>query len=208
MSLDEEAAAQVPDLAQQLRVDDLRAGGWRVEGPTPTEGGGTELRAVKRFRSPAGASRALAEVSGPGGPFASLRLSQRRSLWKTRTALTGTVDLSRGLESFGDEVVKERLGGHVLGADPAELERQLGMALSRVFRFRLLARLPGAVRSDAPLQEGGAAVWPVELGATQTVAASSERWNVANLLFAAVAVAAALALLVVLVRRSRHVSWG
>ena len=41
--LDQEAADRVPDLAEQLRVRDLRRTGWEVTGPEPAAGGGCLL---------------------------------------------------------------------------------------------------------------------------------------------------------------------
>lgn len=208
VTLDEEAAAQVPDLAEQLRVDDLRRAGWQVEGPSPTPGGGASLRAAKRFGSPEGADRAVEELSGPGGPFRSLRLTHERSFWKTRSALTGSLDLSAGLDVFGDAALTELLGGPSFGMDPAEVERELGRPLAEVFALEVVGRLPGRVESNAPLVRDGARVWPAGLGETVAVRASAEAWNVPNLALAAVALVSGAALLVVLVSRSRRVSWG
>ena len=208
VALDRAAAAQVPDLAQQLRVDDLEAAGWRVEEPVPREGGGVEIRARKAFRSPAGAARVVEELGGDGGPFRRFRLTRDRSFLRTRTALSGTVDLSSGLAAFSDPVLTERLGGSPLGVDPAVVERQLGVALSQVFAFKVAVRLPGEVESNAPAREGGGPVWLPELGQTLTLEADAEAWNASSLLFAAVAVVAGTALLAVLVRRSRRLSWG
>src|SRR4029450_9346843 len=39
VTLDPEAAARIPDLTDQLQVDDLEAVGWRVDGPSTVEGG-------------------------------------------------------------------------------------------------------------------------------------------------------------------------
>ncbi len=171
VSLDKEAAEQVPDLAGQLKVEDLKAAGWRIEGPTPAAGGRTELRAIKAFASPAEATRLFQELTGPTGPFASLRLTRDRSLLKTRTSLTGTVDLAGGLEVFSDEVAREKLGGLPLGIEPARLEAELGRPLADVFGFRLTADLPGDIEG------GGSGVWEVRLGQATAVNASAEQWN-------------------------------
>lgn len=208
VTLDEEAAAQVPDLAEQLRVDDLEAAGWEVEGPSPAPGGGTGLEATKEFASPEGAVRALEQLGGIEGPFRSLRLTRERSFWKTRTSLAGSVDLTPGLDVFGDQALSERLGGPTLGVDPAAVERELGRPLADLIAFEVVARLPGDVESNAPHTAGGRPAWPVPLGQSVPVTATSQAWNVANIAFAALAVAAALALVAVLVRRSRAVSWG
>lgn len=207
VTLDEEAAAQVPDLAQQLRVDDLEAAGWVVDGPSPAAGGGVTLRVSRRFSSPAGAARAIEDLSGAGGPFSSLRLTREQGMWKTRTALVGTVDLGAGLGAFGDAALAERLGAPNLGLDPAAVERELGTPLAEALRVEFVGRLPGTTTSNAPSSRGDAGVWPVALGAAVAVSASSQTWNVMRLGFAGVALAALLGLLVVLVRRSRLISW-
>ena len=202
--LDPEATARVPDLAAVLRTDDLARAGWRVEGPTRREDGGTQVRARKAFRSPEGAARALRELTGPQGPFRDLRLSQRRSLLRTRTGFSGLVDLSSGLDGFSDETLRQRLGGLPLGVDRATLERQVGKPLAEAFRVRVTARLPGDVDANGTIR-AGEAEWTPALGQRLPLEASAEGWNVARLVLAGVAVTAALALLVVLVRRL--VSW-
>ncbi|MEO7837144.1 MAG: hypothetical protein ABIS21_05835 [Acidimicrobiales bacterium] len=200
VSLDEEATAQVPDLAGQLRVSDLKAAGWRIEGPAPAPGGRIEVRAVKPFGSPEEANRTLQELSGADGPFATLRFSRSRSLLKTRGSLLGAVDLAGGLAGFSDPVLKERLGGLALGVEPARLEAELGRPLAEVFGFRLTADLPG--RTDA---NTAGLVWQARLGETVTVKAVSEQWNLTTIAFGAASVLSGLALLAVLVRRLHRV---
>lgn len=198
VSLDKAAAEQVPDLAEQLKVEDLRAAGWRIDGPVPAAGGRTELSAVKAFASPAEASRLFQELTGHSGPFGSLHLTRDRSLLKTRTTLTGRVDLAGGLEAFSDEVAKEKLGGQPLGIEPAKLEAELGKPLADVFGFRLTADLPGDIDSD------GSGVWEVRLGQATAVNASAEQWNLTTVAAGATSAVSALALLVVLARRTRR----
>lgn len=194
VSLDKEAAEQVPDLGEQLRVDDLKAAGWRIVGPGPAPGGRTNVRAVKAFGSPSEATQVLRELSGADGPFGSLRLNRTRSLLKTRTSLAGAVDLAAGLESFSDEVLKEKLGGSAFGVDLAQLEAELGKPLADIFGFRLVADLPGELEGKAP------AVWQVRLGQTTPVRAVAEQWNLTTIAAGASA-AAGLALIVILVGR-------
>ncbi|MDQ3570983.1 MAG: hypothetical protein M3396_10285, partial [Actinomycetota bacterium] len=86
--LDKDATAQVPDLARDLRLDDLEAAGWSIEGPSRLEDGQTRIEASKSFSTPAGASRAVEELSGPRGPFGELRLRVDRSFLETRTSVT------------------------------------------------------------------------------------------------------------------------
>ncbi|HUP70532.1 MAG TPA: hypothetical protein VM142_12070 [Acidimicrobiales bacterium] len=198
VSLDKEAAEQVPDLAEQLKVEDLKAAGWRIEGPAPAPGGRTRIKAIKAFASPAEATGIFEELTGPNGPFASLRLARHRSLLKTRTSLNGAVDLAAGLEAFSDEVLKERLGGLPLGVEPGKLEAELGKPLADIFGFRLTAELPGKL--DGP------ASWQVRLGQTTAVNAAAEQWNLTTIALGATSAASGLALLAVLLRRRRFVA--
>ena len=201
--LDREAAAQVPDLARQLRVEDLEGAGWEIAGPEPADGGGVTLRVSRHFSSADDAARALEELSGVGGPFSTLHLARERGLWKTKTVLSGTVDLTAGLGAFGDPALAGKLGAPNLGLDPAALERDLGKPLAQAVHVEVVGRLPGSVRSNAPSTRAGAAVWPVTLGGVSKLSASSEAWNGASVVFGGLALVSALALLVVLVRRRR-----
>ena len=179
--LDREAATRVPDLGRQLRTDDLRAAGWLVEGPEKTDGGGVRIEAVKRFRTPAEATRVIEELAGPDGPFRHFQLERDRSFLRTKTAFSGRVELGPGLEVFSDDDLRERLGGSAFGVDPA------------AFTFTVVARLPGAEPR----------MWHPILGERLELTATAEQWNVRTIVSAAVSALAAVALLVVLLRRRR-----
>jgi hypothetical protein len=204
VTLDGEAAAQVPDLAEQLRVGDLRAAGWTVEGPSPAPGGGVTVLASKPFATSDGAARVLREL---GGGFGGLRLRVDRGFWKTTSELAGAVDLSSGLAAFGDEELAGLLGNPTLGLDPAAVERELGRPLGDVVTVELVGDLAGAVDADAPATRAGAPVWTVPLGSAVAVRASAEQWNVLRLSVAGLSFVSGISLLVVLLRRSPRVSW-
>lgn len=190
ISLDPAAATQVPDLASLLDLDDLRAAGWRVEGPTVLATGGARLRAEKRVGGLAEANTALAELSGPAGPFGSLRLARERTLSGTATTLSGRIDLVAGLAGFSDPKLQERLGGLPIGVDPVVLERELGLPLAEVFQFTLDADLPGR-----------SATVGARLGESVPVAISGHRVDARRVALAAVSVTAGLGLVLVLWRR-------
>lgn len=195
VTLDRDAAGQVPDLGSKLRVDDLRAAGWKVDGPKQVAGGGLVVSARKPFASPAEAAHVVEQLSGADGPFQSFTLRRSRTFAKTRLSFRGTVDLSKGLGSFSDPTLRSRLGGSDLGFDPAELEGRLGRALSRVFPVKVAVRMPGSVTSNAPTRAGNGAQWSPTFGERVVLTASSSSWNTANLAFAGLAVLSALALL-------------
>lgn len=205
VTLDPAAARRVPDLADQLETDDLRAAGWEVEGPRPTAEGGVEVRAAKRFRSPQEATQAVEELTGPTGPFRDFRLRRSRSFFKTRTAFEGTVDLTGGLEGFSDDALRQRLGGSALGFDPTDIERQVGEPLARIFDIRVVARLPGDIeRSNAPGRAGNGVAWQPTLGEEVRLTAAAEQWNARNVVAGALALASGVAAVFLAVRRLRR----
>lgn len=200
ITLDRDAAAQVGDFASRLRVDDLKEAGWRIDGPTATDEGGSEVRASKPFATASEATAVVEELSGADGPFRAFRVTRSRSFAKTRLEFRGDVDLRRGLGSYSDDELRKRLGSD-LGFDPAELQARLGRALSRVFPVKVVTRLPGSIESNAPVKAGNGAQWSPTLGEEVTLTASAEQWNVRNLVAAGLAVAFALALAVLLLAR-------
>ena len=190
VTLDKDAAAQVPELERDLRLSDLEAAGWSVDGPSRQEDGSVRVRASKSFSDPDGAGRAMSELGGPTGPFRDFRLRVDPSFVETRTTVRGTADLSGGLEAFSDEVLRQRLGSP-LGVDVATVERQLGRPLTDAFRVSVAARLPG----------GAPTVVRPELGQRAELAASARRLNVDRIAAGGLAGVAGLALVVVLVAR-------
>lgn len=207
VGLDADAARRVPNLASELHVDDLRAAGWRISGPRREADGRTWVRAEKRFARPEEVGTVLAEVSGPSGPFRGFSVHRAAGFLRTRTTVRGTVDLSAGVESVGDEDLRRRLGGSSLGAPAEALERQLGEALARVFTVSVDVRLPGRVESNAPLQSGGTARWRPRLGERVTIEATATAINTRRLAGATLATAALAALAALAARRWRH-AWG
>lgn len=203
VTLDEAAARRVPDLASQLQVDDLRDAGWTVAGPDKAEDGGVVVVARKAFRDPAGAAAAVRELSGDHGPFQRFRLTRSRSFFKTTTTFSGDVDLTAGLAGFSDADLQARLGGQPLGVDQAELERQLGAVIDKVFKVRVAVRLPGDVTANTVGEAGNGAVWTPRLGEKAGLEARAEDWNTANLAAAAVALVAAVAFAVLTTHRLR-----
>lgn len=201
VTLDRDAAQQAGDLKAKLRVDDLRAAGWRIDGPTPVADGGVSISARKPFATPAEASAVVEQLSGADGPFQKFTVHRSRTWAKTRLSFRGTVDLSRGLGSFSDAQLRQRLGDSGLGFDPAKLESKLGRALSRVFPVKVVATLPGSVTSNAPLKAANGAEWSPQFGEHVVLTASSQEWNTGNLAAAGVAGVAGLALVVLLLVR-------
>ena len=206
VGLDEDAVRKVPDLANQLELDDLVEAGWRITGPAEEADGFTWIRASKPFATPDQASAILDEISGPEGPFRDFKVERRRGFLKTEFDFVGTVDLTAGVEGFSDDALRERLGGSSFGVDPADIEEMAQAALDEVFVFRVAALLPGEVESNAPIAVTGGAVWEPSLGEAATFRATGERWNLVPIGLALLALTAGGALAVLLAVRAGR--WG
>ena len=195
----------MPDLERDLRTDDLTDAGWTIVGPRKEADGRTWIRAHKPFDDPADAERAIEEVSGENGPFRNFTLERDEGFLTTETRFTGEVDLTGGIESFGDQSLRDRLGGSSIGVDPSQLETRIGEVLDRIFTFRVVTRLPGDIDSNAPLEAGDGAEWRPTLGEKVTLVATSSALNTRQVVGTAVAAAAALALVALLaISRARR----
>ncbi len=206
LGLDADAAKEVGDLATALRVDDVRQAGWQVEGPRQEDDGLTWVRASKPFADPEQVPAILAELNGPDGPFRDFRIVRTKSLTRSRTTFTGTLDLSRGVTGLADPALTAALGDVDLGLDIAGLQARFGELASRSVRAQVTAGLPGDVTTNATERAGARVLWAPELGQILQLEASSEAFKIdPRLLIAAgAAVLLAAAGLPVFVRRRRR----
>ena len=201
VGLDDAAVREVRDLATALRLDDVRAAGWQVDTPRKEGDGLTWIRASKPFTEPEQVPTILAELNGAGGPFRDFKVIRTKSLTRSTTTFTGTVDLAAGLTGLSDPELTAALGDVDLGLDVDALRQRFGDQLD----VRVTAGLPGELKTNAPTREGGRALWTPDLGQTIQLEASSEALQLDPRLLAAAAGTLLLAslLLAVLVRRHR-----
>jgi hypothetical protein len=200
VGLDDDALRQIPDLAQQLRVDDLKKAGWTIVGPRKERDHRTWVRATKAFANPAGAAKAMNELNGPSGPFKNFRLTTKHSFLRSKTSFTGTVDRV-GARGLADPRLQQQLGG--AGVDPNVLEQQLNQLIDRTVRTEVVVHLPGSISSNAPTEISGGVVWHPKAGEQARLTASSTAWNLRPIIFGAIAIALAVTALL-LWRRSRR----
>ena len=200
VGLDADALRQIPDLAQQLRVDDLKRAGWTIVGPRKEGDGRTWVRVSKSYADAAGARKAMSELNGPKGPFKNFRVTRKHSFLKTKTSFSGTVDLA-GARSLADPALQQQFAGS--GADPKVLEQQLDQAVNRAFRLEVVAQLPGSISSNAPTSVSGGVVWHPKVGENAALSATATAWNLRPLVLGALAIVLLTAAAVVW-RRSRR----
>ncbi len=141
LTADAEVVSAEPDLASELRLDDVTASGWAVDGPTPTADGGLQLVLTHPFSSPPEANAILASLSGPNGPFRAMKVAQVRDGSRITTTLDGNIHVGSDLSVFADAKVAAALGGAPLKALLAEKH----LTPSQVLGITLRAALPGEV---------------------------------------------------------------
>lgn len=158
---DAELMAEVPDLADDLRLDDAVAAGWTVEGPTATDGGGLSVRLTHDFHSAEELANVLNSIGPPLTEMAAARTTQDDV---TTNAISGTLVLADGYASFSDTDLTEAVGGLPFG-DRIEAS---GVAPQDALSFTLRASLPGElVSAETGVERDGAIEWVAPLDGSQ-----------------------------------------
>lgn len=169
VTADAELVAQVPDLVDDLRLDDAAAAGWVVVGPTPVEGGGLTLRLSHDFRT---ADDLASLLNSIGPPLVDMQVARTTATdgdgnpGATTNAIDGTLVLADGFQSFADADLVQAVGGQPFGAELAASGSTPDQAMS----FTLRVALPGELESSETGTEVGDGVieWQARLDGTST----------------------------------------
>lgn len=197
-TLDAEALDRVGgDLGEVVELDDLRAAGWTVDGPSEEADGRARLAVRRAFGNPEEAAAVFDELNGEDGPFRRFRVRHDTSFARTEWGFSGQIDFSGGIEALGDERLAEELDGEPVGLSAEELEERLGDPLSRLVEVRVRVDLPGEMASNAPIRADNGAEWQVGFGerAVDLEAEGTER-RLAPIVLAVVAAVLGSALVV------------
>lgn len=110
VTADAEAVAAEPNLAKELKVDDLVQAGWSVEGPTAGENGGLVVVLRRPFRNLAEGNDVLRSLSGTDGPLIEPSLTARAEKGEVHWSFVGSLDFSKGLTSLADQDLINAVG--------------------------------------------------------------------------------------------------
>ncbi len=138
---DAELVQQVPDLVDDLRLEDAVANGWTVEGPIEAADGGLSITLQHGFSSDEELANVLNSI---GPPLLDMQAARTAGVdGQTTNAITGRMQLADGFRSFADADLLAAVGGlpfaeefSTTGATPTE---------SMSFTFRVA--LPGELVS-------------------------------------------------------------
>lgn len=203
VTLDKEAAARLQRAGGRLEADDLRNAGWKVSDKKTLSNGSEQVTATKPFASAGELDAVIAEVAGDRKPLRDFKLTRTRSFARTDTKFSGTVDLTGGINAFGDDRLRKQTGADV-GLDQAAIERQAGVTLNKFFDVQVAVRLPGSVSSNAPSNAGNGAVWRPKLGQKAVLRAAANQVDTRRIIYVAVAVVAGVAFVVIVTGRVRQ----
>lgn len=163
--LDQEAAQWLGSPEKALAANDLAKRGWAIRSVQPADGGGVTFGAEHGFSSIDEGNRLIEDLTGPDGSFSKLRLSRSRSLLSTTVKLNGVVDLSKRLESFGDDELAAFVGaGSRIGVGEKELP--LGGPVEKLLTMKLTSELAG-----------GSKVVALPLGSSVVISAAGKAWT-------------------------------
>lgn len=160
--------AQVDDLAAELVFDDALAGGWSVDGPTPTDDGGL----VATFTHDVSSAQELANVlNSIGPPLTDAQAGRTTEGEQTTNAVRATLELPDGFASFADDDLVAAVGGLPF----ADRFEATGASPDEAMSFTLRVSMPGEVISSTGVEvEPQVFEWVAPLdGTTEEVSAST-----------------------------------
>lgn len=190
-------------LRRQLDTGGLAAEGWTVAGPSGSAGGGATVTATHGFADPAQLSSLSGEIAGPG--VFELTLSTHRTFWHSDYRVGGEVDLTCGIDCFGDSGLAKATGSRVgvgsggagsagsaagsggvaAGSAGSAAGSAAAAGLARTFTFRVAVALPGR-------SAGSPAEWTVALGRSVAVSSAAQTLEVGDVVEVIVAGAVVL----------------
>lgn len=160
---DAELVARAPGLAEDLRVDDLVAAGWAVQGPAPTADGGLSIVLRRSFATPEEATAVLATLNGPDGPLLDVLVGRRVGERDVTLSMAGFAGVTNDLAAFADADLLTSVGATPWAAELAASGRTLADALS----LTVSAGLEGETESVAGVVgDDGRIRWSVPLDGT------------------------------------------
>ncbi|NNE11844.1 MAG: hypothetical protein HKN41_06295 [Ilumatobacter sp.] len=160
---DAELMAQVPDLVDDLRLDDAIANGWTVTGPVTAADGSATISLTHDFASAEELANVLNSIGPPLTRMAAARTTVEE---QTTNAINGELQLANGYESFADADLLTLVGGLPFGEEIAADGRPPAEAMSFTFRVALPGEL---VQAETGTEvDDGVIEWRAPLDGTTT----------------------------------------
>jgi hypothetical protein len=170
---DAEVLSEVPGLADDVAVDDLREDGWEIEGPDPTADGGLRIVLRRGFDDLNELNEVLVNL---GGPFGRVSVGREDSFARTGWAVDGVLRLDGGLSAFADQALVDAVRAVPYEDDLAARGLSLEQAVTITFSIRLPGSLTETTGIERRTDQGTVVTWTAPLdGSSMSVATLSER---------------------------------
>lgn len=168
VTVDAEVVAAEPNIAKELKVEDLVQSGWSVQGPQPDESGGLIVVLRRPFRNLAEGNDVLRSLSGTDGPLIEPMLSARAEKGEVHWGFVGTLDLSKGLAVLADPDLVDAVGGIPWQEEISNRRVSPTDVVSITFKLSLPGTDTADTANRAPGDSSGASVqeWTVRPGDT------------------------------------------
>jgi hypothetical protein len=148
LGLDDKALSHLGNPDTEVQLDDLKATGWAIEPAAKAPDGFTWLKATKAFANPDELNAILHQLTLDRGAFHDFKLSKDESLTSTTWTFNGTVDLTKGLDQFGDADLAGALKGDPLGGIVPVIEKEEGKPATQMIALDMTVKLPNADAKD------------------------------------------------------------
>ena len=168
---DAEVMASAPNLVDDLNFDAAQAAGWKVSDVETLDNGSAQVRVSHSFTTPQEATQLMGQLSGQFGPFKDLALVREGKETDSTWTLSGTAQITGGLQAFADPQLLQIIGGAPYEQAVREQNLDIGQAAS----MALKVRLPGALESTTGVDDAGLIQWTVPFdGSSQQIAATTQ----------------------------------
>ena len=138
---DAELVAQVPDLVDDLRLEDAIANGWVVDGPVAAADGSLTITLTHDFTSHVELANVLNSI---GPPFTQMAAARTTEDDQTTNAVNGELQLVDGFASFADADLVTAVGGLPFADEFAATGATPEESMSFTFRVALPGELVSA----------------------------------------------------------------
>lgn len=162
---DAELVEQVPDLIDDLRLDDAVENGWVVDGPNLTDDGGVTMTLTHDVTSAEELANVLNSIGPPLTRMAAARNSDPETELTTN-AINGEMVLADGFATFSDPELLAAVGGVPFGDEITAS----GLTPAEAYSFTYRVKLPGELVSAETGTEVGDGVieWRAPLDGSTT----------------------------------------
>ena len=172
---DAEVVARAPGLADDLRLTDVEAAGWTVEGPTVTPAGGLTVTLQHPFSTPEEATALVASLSGTDGPLRSVAFSRTVTERAVTYRVTGSGRLD-GVGAFTDPDLVAAVGATPYLDDIVAAQISPDDAVGLEFSVALPGTVDAGSANTAAAAADGTLTWAIPAdGSTVDLATTSVR---------------------------------